>query len=89
MTTNHDTLDPVLDDTTNYQVFVLTSRRSHAMCLCGWAGHERLTTSSARIDAWIHAAQYGHMPTSPLGMSCRAMSSSAANGGDGNQPVLE
>ena len=58
--------DPFIDNAPNYQVYVLTARRPHAVCRCGWTGHHRFTTAGARVDAWIHAAQDGHTPATPL-----------------------
>ena len=35
-------------------------------CSCGWLGKPRLTTSSAKVDALMHAAQRGCAPAWPL-----------------------
>jgi hypothetical protein len=67
MTTTHEVLaDAVACPAKSYQVFVLTAGRSRAVCGCGWAGHNRLTAAGARVDAWLHAAEGGHMPATPL-----------------------
>jgi hypothetical protein len=67
MTNIHQALaDAVPGDAPRYQVFVLTAGRSRAVCDCGWAGYQRLTGAGARVDAWLHAAQDGHMPATPL-----------------------
>jgi hypothetical protein len=67
MTNNHEVLaDAVAGDAPRYQVFVLTAGRPRAVCECGWAGHKRLTAAGARVDAWLHAAEDGHMPATPL-----------------------
>ena len=57
---------PIADNPHDSQVYVLTTRRPRAACLCGWAGPHRITTGSARVDAWIHATRRGHMPAVPL-----------------------
>jgi hypothetical protein len=67
MTANHALLaNTIAVDAQRYQVFVLTSGRSRAVCGCGWAGRKRLTTAAARVDAWLHASEDGHMPATPL-----------------------
>lgn len=66
---HHLPLGAVLEIGPDYQVYVLTARRPHAVCLCGWSGPKRISTGSARVDAWIHAAREGHPPASPLGIS--------------------
>jgi hypothetical protein len=67
MTTIHEVpADAVADHPQPCQVFVATAGRSRAVCECGWAGHERLVAASARVDAWLHAAEDGHMPATPL-----------------------
>jgi hypothetical protein len=50
------------------RVFVLTAGGSRAVCGCGWAGHKRLSAAGARVDAWLHATEYGHMPATPLNL---------------------
>jgi hypothetical protein len=70
MTTTLQVLaDTVAGHTLPCRVFVLPARRSRAVCECGWAGHKRLTAAGARVDAWLHAAQNGHMPATPLALS--------------------
>jgi hypothetical protein len=67
MTTTYEVLaDAVADPALSHRVFVLTAGRSRAVCGCGWAGHKRLTAAGARVDAWLHAAEHGHMPATPL-----------------------
>jgi hypothetical protein len=73
MTTIHELLAGALvNDSSRYQVLVLTVGRARAVCGCGWAGHRRLTASGARLDAWLHAADTGHMPATPLTLTARA-----------------
>jgi hypothetical protein len=69
MTTTREVLaDAVAGHPPPCQVFVVTAGRSRAVCECGWAGHVRLTAASARLDAWLHAVEDGHMPATPLAL---------------------
>jgi hypothetical protein len=74
MATGHELLaDALTGDALRDQVFVLTLGRHRAMCECGWAGHKRLTFAGARVDAWLHAAEAGHSPATPLTLTARAI----------------
>lgn len=69
MTTTREVLaDAVAARPPPCRVSVLTAGRSRAVCECGWAGHDRLTAASARLDAWLHAVEDGHMPATPLAL---------------------
>jgi hypothetical protein len=36
------------------------------MCSCGWAGRPRILSSSAKVDALVHAASHGCQAAIPL-----------------------
>jgi hypothetical protein len=40
--------------------------RNRALCSCRWLGRRRLMLSVAKVDALIHSAETGHLPTIPL-----------------------
>lgn len=45
---------------------LVTGRRRHALCECGWAGRRRLLHARSVVDALMHAAQAGCQPAVPL-----------------------
>ncbi len=40
--------------------------RAQAMCSCGWGGRPRVLLSSAKVDAFVHAASDGCQAAIPL-----------------------
>jgi hypothetical protein len=73
MTTNHHVpWDPVAGDALRYRVFLLTAGRPPRSTGAAGPGRKRLTTVGARIDAWLHAAEHGHMPATPFTLTAWA-----------------
>jgi hypothetical protein len=86
MTTIHEGLaDAVTSRPLPCQVFVLTAGWSRAVCGCGWAGHKRLTAAGARVDAWLHAIEDGHMPATPLTLKLTEVVDSRRSGRTGRK----
>jgi hypothetical protein len=49
------------------QVMVMAAPLRHrAWCSCGWSARRRLLLGVAKVDAWTHSAETGHMPAVPL-----------------------
>ena len=79
-TTDEELAYTVAGHTLPCRVFVLTAGRSRAVCECGWAGHKRLSEAGARVDAWLHATQSGHMPATPLALNLTEVVDSLGSG---------